>query len=152
MLGIYFILYVFFAIRVIFTWVRHFKVKWNVSQLTRLKSQGAHQLQFAFFQLFFCKSCKWSCCSNTLRNVLTFTAQFEPLRNIKLKWGMEFRRVYFLSQTVQTFRLHPQTSRSQGHRRVSFTILKRESWVICVPPDYFWKLFLLHWPESKPPK
>lgn len=34
----------------------------------------------------------------------------------------------------------------------SVTILRRESWVISAPHDYFWNVFLLHWPDSKPLK
>lgn len=116
------------------------------------KSQRAHELQFAFFSFFFYKSGNRSCCSNTLRtNILTFTAEFESLWNIKLKRGTEFRGLFSFSKTGE-ISPSPADARSQGRGGVSFTILRRESWVISVPPDYFWKLFLLHWPESKPPK
>lgn len=57
---------------------------------------------------------------------------------MKLKWGMEFRGLFSFSKT-RGISLSSADSRSQGCRRVSFTILRRESAVISVPPWLFLK-------------
>lgn len=142
-----YIMHLLYIICIIFLSLESFLLWLN--KPTTLWNHRVHMSNSFLFSAFFkYKHGKWSC---SLRiNILTFTVQFEPLWNIKLNEAWSFRGSFF----SKTREICPSSADycSQERRRVSFNILRRESWVISVPPDYFWKLFLLHWPESKPPK